>query len=299
MKTKITLLIAIFLLLWANPAWAEIDSGLSFDYRIDNLQWNIAGNIYGSNPNILSELTWTNLNIYQFNGFFKTNLENGWFLYGNLKYGIITSGQNQDSDYYGYNRTNEYSRSNNDTNDGNTLDLSGVLGFYLIQKPTLIIASALGYSCNQQNLVMTNGYQTIPNTGTFLGLHSTYETEWSGPWVGINLEKSISSEFRLYNAIEYHQMDYNAKANWNLRTDLQHPVSFKHIANGEGYTLSVGIDYLCKNHTAIRFKVDYLDWKTDPGVAKYYHSNNSLGYTQLNEVKWDSTTFSIAMIKSF
>ena len=296
---KRLLIATIILLLWASPAMAQTNYGLSFDYRVDNLQWNIAGNVYGTYPNILSELTWTDLNIYQLDGFVKTDLEDGCFFYGNLKFGIITSGQNQDSDYNKNNRTNEYSRSNNDANGDNTLDLSGAFGFNLIQTPTLTISPMIGYSYNQQNLVITNGYQTIPATGSFSGLHSTYKTEWFGLWVGINLEKALGSKFKLYNAVEYHWVDYEATANWNLRDDLQHPVSFKHTADGTGYTLSTGIDYLYKDYTTIRFKISYLDWKTDFGIDTTYFVNGSIDQTQLNEVKWDSTTFSIAIIKNF
>jgi len=298
MKTKLLIVIAL-LLLWASPAMAQTESGISFDYRVDNLQWNIAGNIYGTSPNILSELTWTDLKIYQLDGFVKTDLEDNCFFYGNFKYGIIVNGKNQDSDYNSDNRADEYSRSNNDANGDNTLDLSGALGFYLVQKPTFIISPMLGYSYNQQNLVMTNGYQTIPATGSFSGLHSTYETEWYGPWVGINLEKALGPKVKLYNTVEYHWMDYEAKANWNLRTDFQHPVSFRHTADGDGYAIAVGIDYLCKDYTTIRFKVSYLDWKTNSGIDTTYFADGSISQTQLNEVTWDSTTYSVSFIQNF
>jgi hypothetical protein len=34
-------------------------------YRVDDLNWNIAGDINGNNPNIISELTWDDLESYQ------------------------------------------------------------------------------------------------------------------------------------------------------------------------------------------------------------------------------------------
>ena len=34
-------------------------------YRADNLDWNIAGNIDGENPNVFSELVWDDLNVWQ------------------------------------------------------------------------------------------------------------------------------------------------------------------------------------------------------------------------------------------
>ena len=68
--------LAFFLLLIASiaffsylhPAQAadiKTDISLSTGYRVDDLSWNIAGNIYGSNPNVLSELTWSDLETLQ------------------------------------------------------------------------------------------------------------------------------------------------------------------------------------------------------------------------------------------
>ena len=34
-------------------------------YRADDLDWNIAGDINGNNPNVLSELTWDDVKSYQ------------------------------------------------------------------------------------------------------------------------------------------------------------------------------------------------------------------------------------------
>ncbi|MGD8383733.1 MAG: hypothetical protein PVJ11_16445, partial [Syntrophobacterales bacterium] len=43
----------------------EVEIGLSAGYREDEFDWNIAGNSSGNNPNILSELTWEDLQIFQ------------------------------------------------------------------------------------------------------------------------------------------------------------------------------------------------------------------------------------------
>ena len=45
---------------------------VSAGYRLDSLDWNIdgRGNPVGSSPNILSELQWRDLDIFQLNGVF-------------------------------------------------------------------------------------------------------------------------------------------------------------------------------------------------------------------------------------
>ena len=38
---------------------------LSAGYRVDALDWNIAADFFGTTPNILSELTWDDLQIFE------------------------------------------------------------------------------------------------------------------------------------------------------------------------------------------------------------------------------------------
>jgi len=98
-------------------------------YRRDDLDWSIAGDSSGNNPNILSELTWDDLESYQVK--FQGNLvwPNIIALRGLADYGWISDGENQDSDYYGDNRTWEFSRSNNNSDDGDVWDVSLAIGY--------------------------------------------------------------------------------------------------------------------------------------------------------------------------
>jgi len=49
----------------AQAADIKTDLSLSTGYRVDDFSWNIAGNVSGTNPNVLSELTWSDLEILQ------------------------------------------------------------------------------------------------------------------------------------------------------------------------------------------------------------------------------------------
>ena len=102
---------------------------LSAGYRVGDLDWNIAGDTAGENPNILSELTWSDLEIYQVKLRNVTIMHKILYFRGSLAYGWITGGENQDSDFNGDNRTLEYSRSNNSGDDGNVLDASLGIGY--------------------------------------------------------------------------------------------------------------------------------------------------------------------------
>ena len=104
----------------------ETDFTLSAGYRVDDLDWSIAGNINGNNPNVLSELTWDDVESYQVKLQGNFVWPNIIALKGYVNYGWIFDGDNQDSDYLGDNRTLEFSRSNNSTDDDYVWDNSKV-----------------------------------------------------------------------------------------------------------------------------------------------------------------------------
>jgi hypothetical protein len=269
-------------------------------YRADNLDWNIAGNIDGENPNVLSELVLDDLNVWQVQaeGNVDVAIEKiPWFsiyLRGMAGYGWIVDGRNRDSDYGSDNRSNEVSRSINDADDGNVLDLSIAIGPHFSSNDgRWSIIPLMGYSYHEQNLTITDGQQIIPPSGPFDGLDSTYETEWSGPWIGADIAYLPVSKWTFTTSIEYHWADYSAEADWNLRDDFKHSKSFEHKADGDGWGAGVGLIYALNKQLSVGLSGDYLNWNTDPGISRHYLANGSIVETRLNEVNWESTSLSV------
>lgn len=274
-------------------------------YRNDDLKWNIAGDTSGNNPNVLSELTWDDLNIFQV-GLKNKTVFRGAYFKGYIQYGWIISGDNQDSDYAGDNRTLEFSRSNNSTDDDNTLDASAGIGYQFNLGTGLIgFAPLFGYSYHEQNLRITDGFQTIPATGSFEGLDSTYETEWKGPWVGVDLiirspeKTTLLDDFELGLEFEYHWADYTGVGNWNLRDDLAHPKSFEHDADGQGIVLSAYWNIFFKENWALNLSGNYQTWNTDAGLDRVFTAGGEILETRLNEVEWDSFAIMLGLIYRF
>ena len=290
---------------------AEKNTGLPFEtefvfsagYRRDDLDWNIAGDINGNNPNILSELTWEDLESYQLKLQNKTVIPNIFYLRGSVSYGWIYDGQVQDSDYFGDDRTFEFSRSNNSADDGDVWDASVGIGypFRIGGNEIFTITPLVGYSHHEQNLTLTDGYQTIPALGAFPGLDSTYETQWKGPWIGLDLHfkaKEIETwpqRFETYFSVEYHWADYDAEADWNLRSDFEHPKSFEHEADGNGWIAGVGFNFFFNPNLLLNFNYDYQDWSTDDGTNKVFFANGTTAKTRLNEINWTSHTLSLGI----
>jgi hypothetical protein len=281
-------------------------------YRNDDLDWNIAGDISGNNPNILSELTWSDLEILQLEFGLARIFPNRLVLKGEIAYGIIFDGENQDSDYFGDNRTGEFSRSNNSADDGHTSDGSIGLGYYIpIVSDTVMVIPLIGYSFHLQNLEITDGVQTIatppitPDLGPFPGLNSSYDAIWYGPWVGLELNAriykrdgtSLAHEFLF--GTEYHWADYDAEANWNLRTDFDHPKSFEHEADGSGIVFWAGYNYFFNPQWSLNFSGKYQEWETDPGIDRVFFADGTEAVTRLNEVNWESFSLMVGVTCRF
>ena len=274
-----------------TPATAATQFDLFPTYRQDNFVWNKAG--LNDFPNIISELKWENLRIQGLKGVLKHDMGKRHFLEASGGWGWIYSGANQDSDYDGDNRTDETSRSNNTADHGNVFDLSLALGWKLQDKPTRRTSLLAGYAINSQNMTMTNGVQTIPPDGPFAGLNAAYKGLWRGPWLGISHEQTLDKKWTLTTRVEYHLPTYNGEAHWNLRTDLAHPVTNNHWANGQGFVASLGIDCKAGPNWRVGAWVDYTNYLARNGTDQVNIVDGRHVQIRLNEVRWDSWAFRI------
>lgn len=138
---------------------------LSVGYRQDDLNWNIAGDTSGNNPNILSELTWSDLDIPIVKLSGNAVLWEHLVIDGMYDHGKIIDGDNQDSDYLGDNRTSEFSRSNNGVDQDDVWDVSAAMGYRMYYGADwgnfgvddLWITALGGYSYHEQNLFIIDG----------------------------------------------------------------------------------------------------------------------------------------------
>lgn len=313
-----TLFLFLGLCFFLAPAAARaeftesLEWGLHAGYRVDTLDFNLAGNLAGANPNILSELTWDDLEIYQVGVAGKVAVGNKKVDYltcirASLNYGWIQDGRNQDSDYLGDNRTLEFSRTNSLTADDHVWDASIGIGLQRkFHQKRLAIALLGGYSYHEQNLRLTQGRQTISPSpeviplGPIAGLDSTYQAGWRGPWAGIDLEFSPFPRFSLLGTFEYHWALYKAEADWNLRQDLAHPLSRRHEASGaRGLLFKATGRYFLTGRWALDLSASYQDWEAKNGTDTIYFADGSTTAVKLNQVHWQSSTAALALVYRF
>ena len=285
-----------------------ISTALQLGYRADSLDWNIASDLTGqATPNIVSELQWTNLQIPLVSWDIDVYLAD-FYLRGNVAYGEIDSGNNQDSDYYGDNRTVEFSRSNNNAAGGEVADASIGFGYKFDTSDTSskfrsYFMPMLGYSLHTQDMKMTDAVQTVesnvtPPLGPFPDLNSTYDAEWEGVWVGLIFgEQNTKTDMEIELSLIYHDVDYQAEADWNLRTDFAHPKSYEHMATGHGLSFSLDgrTPFRHSKRWFWAFGLDYGRWQTKAGLTTFYVSDGSTPQQQLNEVNWESSAINLGL----
>jgi hypothetical protein len=297
----------------------RLDLELNVGSRVDQFDWNIAGDISGNNPNIISELTWEDLEIDEIIAkgriiMFNNRVPFGGIVRGSINYGEIQAGANQDSDFGLDDRTNEFSRSNNRADEGEVWDVS--LGGGLVFKTKnrkFIISPLVGGSYHGQNLTIHDHYQTIsgvnpydptkppPPVGSRLpGLASTYDAEWRSGWIGVDLEFQPSPSFELHGSVELHAAEFEAEADWNLITEFDHPKSFTHEATeAAGVVAGFGAKFGFRN-LLLNLDLRYQKWLAEDGIVTFYNPDGSIGAQQrLNEVNWESLSVSAGLTLRF
>lgn len=277
---------------------------LTTGYRRDQLQWNIASDLSGrQSPNILSELTWDPVEIWTLALDAELNFVNGVTLNGGYQHGEVIDGDSQDSDYLTDNRGLEFSRSNNGAG-GYTEDMQLSVGYrqLLLNREHRWLVSVtpyLGYAHRTQHFKAHSGVQTVsllpgiftPPLGPFPGLDSFYEANWRGPLAGLEVGLH-GHRHELRAALEYQRVAYQAHANWNLRQDFAHPVSFEHDADGSVWQLQLSYSRSWKRAERYALKVllemRLQQGRTEAGTSQTFFRNGRISGLRLNEVDWRS-----------
>jgi len=284
----------------------RFDFDLTGGYRVDQFDWNIAGNSEGRDPNVLSEVAWKNLKSYQVSSRAKVIMTNDSAPFGGTvrigaSYGDIHTGYNRDSDFSGDNRTQEYSRSTNHADSGKVWDgsLGGGLVFFNHSR-TFALSPLVGYSLHQQALTIQEGYQAysnpaitpsnteLPAVGAIAGLNSTFEAKWQSGWLGLDADYIPCQYFDLHGGVEAHYGKYESEADWNLRGDLGHPRSFSQNSDrAMGVVSTIGMRAGIRN-VLLNVDFNYQKWRVKDGEDQTYFSEGTTGVTRLNQVNWEA-----------
>lgn len=288
---------------------------LSSGTRQNEFDWNIASDLTGTvTPNILSELTWSDIIVFEFKGKIEHRIpadygifKGDFLLEAETTGGRTVNGDNQDSDYNGDDRTLEFSRSNNNANRGFSYggELAAGYQFNLAQRTGGGVRSyftagpIVGYGFHRQEYVTTEGNQTIPALGRFTGLDSTYTADWYGPFVGLQLNYEFNRHaIRLRG--EQHFLEYDAEAQWNLRTDFAQDPSFVQSADdATGIELNLGYAYALDSFMDVTLDYTYTKREAEDGLDTVFFSNGTQSTQRLNEVNDESHALRLGLSRAW
>jgi hypothetical protein len=206
--------------------------------------------------------------------------------------GQIYDGTVRDSDYFGNNRTIEVSRAEAQNDDNDVSDVSVSLGKRIPVTDTraTFVTPFIGFSYRQQDFRITDGVQIIDQLSGLgprglTGLDSRYESEWWSTFIGFQIEHA-GNRWDTFGRVEFHNVDYEASGDWNLRDDLAHPISFKQKSDGSGPIYSVGTRYHFTDNWAFNASLSWSNWDTDSGVHRSFGADGSVNSTRLNTTRW-------------
>jgi hypothetical protein len=120
----------------------------------------------------------------------------------------------------------------------------------------------------------------------------------------LNLRLNADARNSVIINAEYHLADYYAEANWNLRDDLAHPVSFKHSTQGYGFIVSMAFRRAMAEHWDLVARTEAQKWRGRAGIDTLYTINTTTKVlqptaTRLNEVNWQSLSAGVAATYHF
>lgn len=243
-------------------------------YIQQRFSWSIAGNLQGQNPDIYSELIWKNVQRAGIMVDLDLNLKKRLVVKTEFLAALTVAGKATDTDYENDNRTNPVFHAHLNSNTGSMYSMSGMLGYKLLEIRSWSLIPYVGYGF-QRELLNLSGEQ---------GLASYYTPNWYGPRMAMEQWLSITKNAKLKIVLEYHQLKYAAKADWNLIEEFQHPVSFKHMAYG--YRLETGVECNLPIHPALNFLLrgNYFYSSTGKGIDELYYRSGDVVKTRLNDV---------------
>ncbi|MBO9204785.1 MULTISPECIES: hypothetical protein [Niastella] len=275
-------LITLLLLSGSYVSMAQhprLQLSITSGYRQNNLQWSIAGNANGQQPNVLSALQWEQVGGPVTGMQVQVKLFNHWKLEGDYERTFFLSGKASDTDYGGNDRTNIVYAAQFQAGKGGSNYWQVGLANQIPVTSKFAITPSAGYGVFHQTFYLTG------NTASISDLNSTYKTKWTGPYAQLLCSLALTKKVFVNAGLRYSQVQYRASANWNLIREFSHPESFRHTANGYGINTPIAVLYHVSAIHSIGLTGCYSRWQTGRGIDELYLVTGGSEKTQLNEVR--------------
>lgn len=262
----------------AQDADGRLIAAVYSGYQTEDFHWSIAGTINGTNPNVYSELKWKKVGGAVLGAEASFKIWRQLSVTGAYSRSFTSSGTVNDTDYGMDNRYGPVYNGNFSSDKGYTEAWRLGLAYNVFDNRWINIIPGAGYGINRQDLYL------VDHTGQFSNLNSSYATKWQGLYVSALVIVKPVKRISASAWARYNQVNYNAAADWNLITQFQHPVSYRHTASGYGVETGGLISVKIINHLKFNLGASYFSWQTGNGTDQLYLTDGQVDKTQLNEV---------------
>lgn len=249
-------------------------------YRQENLDWSIAGDENGQNPNVFSELIWKKVRGPQLGLLAEWKILKKLSIGLDLSYLNIVTGRVTDADYADDHRQQRFSYEELNADRGHVILLKARLQYHLYSGSFFAISPYLAYINKHQRLYMSDNEIALVESKH---LNSTYQPSWQGASLGTEFLFYIRKAI-LSIGLSGSLLDYYAKADWNLIEEYAHPISFEHRAKGQGFDAQFQFEYPVFGNLFIMANADISFLETNIGTDKLFYLSGSSASTQLNGV---------------
>ena len=269
-------------------------------YEQAKLDWSIPNG--NQAPDILSELTWDDLEIWNNQLEIDFARPASWRIHMAASYGSIFDGHNQDSDYLYSGRQGEFSRSYAEVG-GYTASASALIGYqFLFQGDRLTLTPSIGYRFDRQQMEDSDGYQAVDwisgDLGPFPGLDSTYRADWHTGVLDLDSTFALTDKLSLLAGASFGLGTYRGEAVWNLREDFEQNPSFRHSADSYAATARLGLRYQITPSLAISGLAVFNHSWTDDGSETIYLPDGAVS-NGFNGATWESLGFMLGAEMTF
>lgn len=293
------LLVFILLKCVCIAQYREMKSTLSigvkpfFAIHKNNIQYSISGNIDGTSPNILSDLSWKNVNSAVYGGEITAGI-NHFSIEGRYSYGTTYGGDVSDIDYAEDNRNGVFSEQYLSSNIGTIKEIRIFPAYHFFRRSHISLLAYPAFQVTKQLLYLVNKV-TKDHQDYIDDLQSSYQ--YNSRVVGAGLKMFAGwDKFSLVTRVNAGKLFYEASGNWNLRRDLEHPVSYSHKARGKSIAFEIENRYHLTKSIICFFEYSFLSQKSRKGVDKLFRQDKEPYETLLNETARSQYAFQVGII---
>lgn len=251
----------------------------------EKLDWNIAGDENGQNPNILSELKWRKLRGPEIG--LSSTVALSSVLHADVAFSHfwISQGTVNDADYASDNRAVKTADYDFKANRGHSSNIRAEIFYTIGTTEKFAFAAHTGYFGRYQTLYMLDGVTPLVEGKE---LKSTYKPRWHGLILGLKTDYHTDYWSFLLDLSGLYFPRYSANANWNLQEDFSHPISFTHKAKGLGWEANFRLERQVAKTIFPFVQIGYTGLKTGTGTDQLFKIDGTSTISQLNAVQSSS-----------